>query len=107
MATEEGEEILGIERSASGVVTLTLNRPPVNAMSPDLIDRLQDTIDELAEDPGVLAIERWALGGGCELALACDVRVMGEGAIIGLPEAGLGLLPGAGGTQRLTRFVGM
>ena len=47
-----------------------------------------------------------ALGGGLEMALACDLRVAGENARLGLPEAGLGLLPGAGGTQRLGRITG-
>ena len=148
--------ILEVERSETGVAMLTLNRPPVNAMSPELIDELLDAVDMLAiepavravlimgangrycagaditvmsdhsrstyrrmrrqievedalerlEKPVVVAIEKFALGGGAELALACDVRVMGDGALFGFPEAALGLLPGAGGTQRLTRLVG-
>lgn len=147
---------MSIDRADSGVVTITLDRPPVNAVSPELIEELLAVVDELAEDasaravlfrgagdrwcagadigvmsdhtrstyrkmrrqtevedalerlekPVVVAIERFALGGGCELALACDVRVIAEDAVIGLPEAALGLLPGAGGTQRLTRLVG-
>ncbi len=149
-------QTMSVDRAESGVVTITLDRPPVNAVSPELIEELMDVVDELAEDAGarallfrgandrwcagadievmsdhtrstyrkmrrqveiedalerlekpvVVAIQKFALGGGCELALACDVRVMAEDAVIGLPEAALGLLPGAGGTQRLTRLVG-
>ena len=152
----ESTTTLTVERAETGVVTITLDRPPVNAVNPQLIDELLDVLDMLAEDPSarailfrgaggrwcagadigvmsdhtrstyrkmrrqieiedalerlekpvVVAIEKFALGGGAELALACDVRVMGEGAVFGLPEASLGLLPGAGGTQRLTRLVG-
>ncbi|MEJ5944823.1 enoyl-CoA hydratase/isomerase family protein [Pseudokineococcus basanitobsidens] len=56
--------------------------------------------------PVVAALEGPVLGGGLELALACDVRVCARGARLGLPEVGLGVLPGAGGTQRLARLVG-
>ncbi len=57
--------------------------------------------------PVVAAVGGFALGGGCELALACHLRVASEKAQFGLPEVGLGLIPGYGGTQRLPRLVGL
>ena len=68
----------------------------------------QDVMSTLAAlpFPTIAAINGFALGGGLELALACDLRVAAKGARLGLPEVGLGLIPGYGGTQRLPRLIG-
>lgn len=62
---------------------------------------------EKLNTPVIAAINGFALGGGCELALACDIRIASNAAKIGQPEVGLGITPGFGGTQRLARTIGL
>src|SRR5207245_8640303 len=150
-------EHVRLERSG-GVTTITIDRPPVNAMSRAVVAALESTLDALATDatthvallrgagprgfsagadisefpallepnadtrgegiqrladrveafpkPLIVAIHGLCMGGGLEIALACDIRIAAEDAQIGLPEVRIGLLPGGGGTQRLPRTVG-
>ncbi len=67
--------------------------------------RVFDTL-ERSPKPVIAAINGYAFGGGCELALACHVRLASENAVLGLPEVSLGIIPGYGGTQRLPRLIG-
>ncbi|MEX2268176.1 MAG: enoyl-CoA hydratase-related protein [Acidimicrobiia bacterium] len=148
-------ELLHCQRRDDGVAIVRLDRPPVNALSRDLLNELAEVARSLADDaavrsvvvtgegkafaagadigefgdqdvareigarfrtafdtvaaiprPVIAAIHGVALGGGLELALACDLRVVAHTARLGQPETLLGIIPGAGATQRLVRLVG-
>jgi enoyl-CoA hydratase/carnithine racemase len=146
-------DFITTERHGNGVELIRFNRPPMNALSAELLTELGDHVEALAADPDlkavvltgsdrvfaagaeisqiqhdsgrlldsfrraydglealprpvIAAISGFALGGGLEAALACDLRLASENARLGVPEALLGVFPGAGGTQRLSRIIG-
>ena len=97
--------ITGAGRAFSGGADIREFNTPKSAMEPNLHSVIAAI--EAAEKPVIAAVHSVAMGGGLELALGCHYRVASPGAQIALPEVKLGLLPGAGGTQRLPRVVGV
>ena len=94
--------IVGAGRAfVAGAEIGELENPPIEPVLVDVLARI-----ESCGKPVAAAISGFALGGGLELALACHLRVAGSNARLGLPEIKLGLMPGAGGTQRLPRLIG-
>lgn len=95
----------GEKSFAAGADISQLNkRTMIESLQPNMSATYRKIEDY--EKPTIAAINGFALGGGLELALACDIRIASYNAKVGLPEVGLGIIPGAGGTQRLTRIIG-
>jgi enoyl-CoA hydratase len=122
MVREMHDALGRLERDPrAGALVITGAGGKVFAAGADIAELRERTADDAARGinqalftrienlplPSVAAVCGYALGGGCELALACDLRVAGTSARFGQPETGLGILPGAGGTQRLPRLIGL
>ncbi|WP_282172425.1 enoyl-CoA hydratase/isomerase family protein [Cytobacillus firmus] len=90
--------------AAGADISQLSKRTMIDALKPNMTATYRKIEDY--EKPTIAAINGYALGGGLELALACDIRVASLNAKVCLPEVGLGIMPGAGGTQRLSRIIG-
>ncbi len=104
-ATVAAVVITGRRAQFSGGADIKEFGTPAMLASPNLRDLI--SVVEASPKPAVAAIEGTCLGGGLELALGCHYRVAAETAMLGLPEVKIGLIPGAGGTQRLPRLIGV
>jgi len=99
--------ITGSEKAfaAGADISVLAKHSFVSAYSSDLITRNWETIRSVRK-PVIAAVAGFALGGGCELAMMCDIIIAADSAKFGQPEIKLGIIPGAGGTQRLPRAIG-
>ena len=102
IVTGAGERsfVAGADISAMSVMT------PMEAKRFSEIGHAAMALLDRSPVPTIAAVNGYALGGGCEVALACDIRVAADNATFGFPEVSLGILPGMGGTQRLPRLIG-
>ncbi len=101
--------ITGAEKAfvAGADISEMANYSPLEAKAFSLKGNACFSAIENCTKPVIAAVNGFALGGGCELAMCCDIRVASEKAKFGLPEVGLGIIPGFGGTQRLGRIIGV
>lgn len=90
---------------AGADITVLATRTAITSLASQGYKRV--SLIETCSKPVIAAVNGYAFGGGLEVALACDFRVCSDNAMFALPETGLGVIPGAGGTQRLSRLVGM
>ena len=101
--TGEGEKAF----SAGADIEYMLNITPEESVEYAKLGQLLTKTVELVPQPTIAAVNGYALGGGCELAMSCDIRIASKNAKLGQPEVTIGITPGWGGTQRLMRLVGI
>ncbi|PYZ92987.1 enoyl-CoA hydratase [Salipaludibacillus keqinensis] len=91
--------------AAGADISQLQKKTAIDALEHNTMQQMYDYIEGYGK-PTIAMVNGYALGGGCELAMACDIRVASENAKFGLPELNLSIIPGAGGTQRLSRLIG-
>ena len=101
--TGEGEKAFAAGADISEMSTLTKKEAEAFSIKGNNVFRKIENF----QIPVIAAVNGFALGGGCEISLSCDIRICSDNAIFGQPEVGLGIIPGFGGTQRLARTIGI